>query len=58
MNYLRTLRLVVTNSALFVKSYLSSFVFSSSYADNRTEMIRAFTAYLLPGFMYAAFKDI
>lgn len=58
MNYLRILRLVVTNSARFVKSYLSSLVFSSSFADSRTEMIRAFTAYLLPGFTYAAFKDI
>ena len=28
------------------------------FADSRTEMIRVFTAYLLPGFIYAVFKEI
>ena len=45
-------------SARFVKSYMSSLVFSSSLVDSRTEMIRVFTAHLLPGFMYTVFKDI
>ena len=43
------------NSARFAKSYLNSLAFTSSLVDSRTEMIRVFTAYLVPGFMYAVF---
>ena len=63
MNDLKNSSLVVTNRKpqqhTLCSKLIEQFSFSISVlADNRTEMIRVFTTYMLPGFMYAVFKDI